>query len=307
MDLHQDHSHHGHGHAPASYGRAFLLGIGLNVALVIVEVTYGVIARSLALVADAGHNLGDVLGLGLSWGAIVLARAKPSKRRTFGFRRSTIVASVANALVLLFVTGGLAWEAIRRFFSPEQPEARTMIGVAIVGVVVNTVAALLFMKDGRKDLNIASAFLHLASDAALALGVAVAGAVILWTGWLWVDPAVSIALAIAILFGTWSLMRKSLNLILDAVPEGIDPEKVRAFLGGLPGVVEVHDLHIWAMSTTQTALTAHLVMPADSREPSFLSNACRELHHKFHIEHATLQVDPQDAPTPCALAPDEIV
>jgi cobalt-zinc-cadmium efflux system protein len=300
---HDRHHHHG----PTAYGRAFVLGIGLNFAFVVVEVTYGVIAHSMALLADAGHNVGDVLGLGLSWGALVLAKLKPSKRRTFGFRRSTIVASAANAMVLLFVTGGLAWESVRRLLSPRQTEARTMISVALVGVVINTVAALLFMKDGKKDLNLGSAFFHLASDAVLALGVAVAGGVIMWTGWHWLDPTVSLAIGIAILFGTWSLMKKSLNLILDAVPEGIDPEKVKTFLGGLPGVVEVHDLHIWAMSTTETALTAHLVMPAHSREPTFLSNACKELHDQFHIEHATLQVDPQEAPSPCALAPDEIV
>jgi cobalt-zinc-cadmium efflux system protein len=303
----EDHHDHHHSHPQKDYGRAFVLGIGLNVAFVAIEVAYGVIAHSMALLADAGHNLGDVLGLGLSWGALVLARVKPSKRRTFGFRRSTIVASAANAMVLLFVTGGLAWESIRRLLSPRPAEARTMISVALIGVVVNTVAALLFMKDGKKDLNLGSAFLHLASDAVLALGVAVAGGIILWSGWSWVDPVVSLLLAFAILFGTWSLMKKSLNLILDAVPEGIDPERVRTFLGALPGVVEVHDLHIWAMSTTETALTAHLVMPASSTEPTFLSSACKQLHDQFHIEHATLQIDPQEAPAPCALAPDEIV
>jgi cobalt-zinc-cadmium efflux system protein len=302
-----DHDHDHHGHAATSVGRAFLVGITLNLAFVGVEVVFGLLAQSMALVADAAHNFGDVLGLGLSWGATALARLKPSSRRTFGFRRSTIVASAANALILLFVTGGLTWESIRRLVEPERPRGLTMIVVAIVGAVVNGVSALLFMRDREKDLNLRSAFLHLASDAALAVGVAIAGGVILLTGWLWVDPLVSIVLALTILGGTWSLMSKSLNLMLDAVPERIDPEAVRAFLGKLPEVVEVHDLHIWAMSTTETALTAHLVMPDARCSPTFLSDACRQLHDRFGIAHSTLQIDPQGAPAPCALASDDVV
>jgi cobalt-zinc-cadmium efflux system protein len=303
---HHDHDHDHHRHAAAeNVGRAFLLGIALNLSFVAVEVVCGLLAHSMALVADAAHNFGDVLGLGLSWGATALARLKPSSRRTFGFRRSTIVASAANALILLFVTGGLTWESIRRLFEPGRPRGLTMIVVAIVGAVVNGVSALLFMRGREKDLNLRSAFLHLASDAALAVGVAIAGGVILLTGWLWVDPLVSIVLALTILLGTWSLMSKSLNLMLDAVPERIDPDEVRAFLGKLPEVVEVHDLHIWAMSTTETALTAHLVMPGAPCSPSFLSDACRQLHDRFGIEHSTLQIDPQEAP--CALAPDDVV
>ncbi|HXX66293.1 MAG TPA: cation diffusion facilitator family transporter [Polyangiaceae bacterium] len=302
------HDHHDHDHhVPASYGRAFVVGISLNLAFVLVEVAAGLVAHSVALVADAGHNLGDVLGLGLSWGATALARVKPSTRRTFGFRRSTIVASVANALILLFVTGGLTWESVRRLIAPGRPHGPTMIAVAIAGAIVNTAAALLFMRGRQDDLNLRSAFLHLSSDAALALGVAVAGGVIMATGWLWLDPLVSIVLALTILAGTWSLMSKSLNLMLDAVPENIDPDRVREFLRTLPGVIEVHDLHIWAMSTTDTALTAHLVMPGNSCEPTFLASACKELHDRFEIDHATLQIDPKEAPAPCALAPDEIV
>jgi cobalt-zinc-cadmium efflux system protein len=303
------HTHDAHDHAvdARSIGRAFVIGIVLNLAFVVVEVVYGALAHSVALIADAGHNFGDVLGLGLSWGATALATLKPSSRRTFGYRRSTIVASVANALILLFVTGGLTWESLRRLLAPQPAQGLTMIVVALVGAAVNATSALLFMKDRAHDLNRRSAFLHLASDAALAVGVAVAGAIILATGWLWLDPAVSIVLAVAILAGTWSLMRKSMNLMLDAVPEAIAPEEVKAFLGALPRVVEVHDLHIWAMSTTETALTAHLVMPGNSCEPTFLAGVCRELHDRFDIDHATLQIDPQEAPAPCALAPDDIV
>jgi cobalt-zinc-cadmium efflux system protein len=294
-------------HAANNYGRAFAIGIALNLSFVVVEIIYGVISRSVALLADAGHNVGDVLGLGLSWGATTLAALKPSQRRTFGFRRTTIVASVTNALILLFVTGGLTWESVRRLISPSPAEGKTMIVVALVGAVINSLSALLFMRGGKCDLNVRSAFLHLASDAVLSLGVSITGGAILLTGWLWLDPAVSIILAITILLGTWSLMRKSMNLMLDAVPEGIDPAQVKAFMSRLPAVVEVHDLHIWAMSTTETALTAHLVMPGNSYKPTFLADTCSELHERFHIHHSTLQIDPEEAPAPCSLAPDEIV
>src|SRR6185312_12107053 len=223
-----DHGHaHGPGHhhhpAPRDYRHAFVVGIGLNLAFVVVETVYGVAAHSVALLADAGHNLGDVLGLGLSWGATLLAGLKPSTRRTFGYRRTTIVASVANALVLLFVTGGLAWESVRRLFDPQPAQGKTMIVVALVGTLVNAASALLFMRGSgeKEDLNVRSAFLHLASDAILSAGVAVTGGIILVTHWLWLDPVVSIVLAITILIGTWSLMKKSLDLMLDAVPEGI--------------------------------------------------------------------------------------
>jgi len=304
MQYHHDNYNH---RAKKTYGTAFVVGIGLNLALVVVEVVFGLLSQSLALVADAGHNLGDVLGLGLSWGAISLAKRKPSKRHTFGLGRGTIIASVANALVLLFVTGGIAWESVRRLVAPEKPQGPVMIAVALVGVGINAASALLFMKDQKSDLNLRSAFVHLTSDALLALGVAVAGGAIMLTGWLWLDPAVSIVLAIIILIGTWSLMRRSMSLMLDAVPEGIDLEKVKGFLAGLPGVVEVHDLHIWAMSTTETALMAHLVMPGSSCEPTFLTKTCDELHKNFGIEHATLQIDPEEAPAPCSLSSDETV
>jgi cobalt-zinc-cadmium efflux system protein len=306
-----DHGHaHGHHHAPEPgqvAGRAFLFGIGLNLAFVGVEVVAGLFAHSLALLADAGHNFGDVLGLGLAWGAAALAQRKPSARRTYGLRRTTIVASVTNALTLLFITGGLAWESVRRLFAPEIVASKVVIVVALVGTVLNAAAAALFVRGREKDMNLRTAFAHLAADAVLSLGVALAGTVVLFTGWSWVDPAMSIVLAVAILVGTWSLMRGSLDLMLDAVPEGIDPDAVRRFLAGLPGVKDIHDLHIWAMSTTETALTAHLVMPHAANAPAFLSDACKAIHERFGIDHSTLQVDPEEAPHPCKLSAEEAV
>jgi cobalt-zinc-cadmium efflux system protein len=308
---HHGHAHHAHGHhhreLSEGKGKAFAIGIGLNLAFVLVEVGAGLFAHSLALLADAGHNFGDVLGLGLAWGAATLAQRKPSTRRTYGLRRTTIVASVTNAVTLLFITGGLAWESVRRLFDPTVVASKVVIAVALAGAVLNLLAALPFLRQRGSDLNIKSAFTHLAADAALSLGVAVAGVVVLFTGWSWVDPATSIVLAITILVGTWSLMRGSLDLMLDAVPEGIDPDAVRRFLGELPGVVQIHDLHIWAMSTTETALTAHLVMPSAAREPTFLAEACKAIHEHFGIDHATLQVDPMEAPHPCKLSADEAV
>jgi len=302
-----DHHHHGHAHGPPGHGRAFALGIGLNLAFVLVEVGSGLYAHSLALLADAGHNFGDVLGLGLAWGAAALAQRKPSVRRTYGLRRGTIVASVTNAVTLLFITGGLAWESVRRLFAPVDVQSKVVIVVALLGTVLNVGAALPFLRGRDKDLNIKSAFSHLAADAALSLGVAVAGCIVLATGWAWVDPAMSIVLAVTILVGTWSLMRGSLDLMLDAVPEGIDPAAVRQFLCRLPGVVEVHDLHIWAMSTTETALTAHVVMPTTAHAPAFLSDACKAIHDEFGIAHTTLQVDHEEAPHPCSLSAEEAV
>ena len=301
------HSHspgHSHAQPPTSFDRAFAVGLALNLAFVVVEIFYGVVSHSVALLSDAGHNFGDVLGLGFSWGATVLATLRPSHRRTFGYRRSTIVASTANALILLFVTGGLAWESIRRLMAPPEAQGKIMIVVALAGAAVNAISALLFFRR-RDDLNIRSAFAHLAADAVLALGVALTGFLIIVTGWLWLDPVMSLILAVTIFVGTWSLMRQSMNLMLDAVPEGIDPAEVKKFLATLPGVVDVHDLHIWGLSTTETALMAHLVMPTSSCKPEFLADACSELHKRFDIDHSTLQIDPDDAPAPCSLASDE--
>ncbi len=308
--MNHDHGHahhHGHGHdhgGSAKRSRAFAIGVALNLGFVIVEVVFGVLSHSMSLVADAGHNLGDVLGLALAWGAASLAQRTPSIRLTYGFRRTTILASLANSVLLVLVTGGIAWESIQRLFHPTEMNGKTVIIVALVGVVVNGTSALLFMKDRQNDLNVRSAFLHLAADAVLALGVALAGGLFLFTGWQWLDPVVSIALSIAILVGTWNLLRSSANLLLDAVPDAIDPEKVRRLLTSLPDVVEVHDLHIWAMSTTETALTAHLLTPSGTFEPRFIGNVCKRLHDEFGIEHATLQVEASDAAQGCRQGPE---
>ena len=306
---HHGHSHGtgGHQHAPANFGRAFAIGIALNLAYVVGEAFYGVLAHSLALLADAGHNFGDVLGLGGAWLATVLGKRRPGGRYTYGLRRSSVLAALGNAIVLLVVTGGIAWEAIRRLPDPEPVGGVIIMAVAAVGILVNGVTALLFMSGRKDDLNIKGAFLHMASDALVALGVVIAGAVIMWTGWLWLDPAASLAVSVIIVIGTWSLLRDSVNLSLDAVPANIDQGKVLAFLNGLPGVAEVHDLHIWGMSTTETALTAHLVRPGAVIDDDMLGHACRELRERFGIGHATLQVENGQGAHPCVLQSDEVV
>jgi cobalt-zinc-cadmium efflux system protein len=302
------HAHgHGHGHAhhvPKSYSGAFLVGICLNVVFVAVEAAYGVAAGSVALVADAAHNLSDVLGLGLAWAAIRLAQRKPSKQRTYGFRKTTVLAALGNSVLLLVAVGGVAREAIGRLREPSSIDGKVVMAVAAVGVVINGVSALLFARGQKGDANLRGAFLHLASDAAVSLGVVVAGLVILRTGWMRLDAIVSLVVSVVILVGTWGLLKQSVNLALDAVPEGIDAEAVNAYLAGLPGVLEVHDLHIWAMSTTETALTAHLVMATNTCEPRFLGDVGKALHEKFLIGHSTLQVEAPEAPDPCHMAPE---
>jgi cobalt-zinc-cadmium efflux system protein len=295
---------HRHGHPPKSYSGAFLVGICLNVVFVVVETAYGISAGSVALVADAAHNLGDVLGLGLAWAAIRLAQRKPSRRRTYGFRKTTVLAALGNSVLLLVAVGGVAREAIGRLQEPSSVNGSVVVGVAAVGVVINGASALLFARGQKGDANVRGAFLHLASDAAVSLGVVVAGLVILRTGWTRLDPIVSLLVSLVILGGTWGLLKQSVNLALDAVPEGIDADAVRAYLEGLPGVLEVHDLHIWAMSTTETALTAHLVMVTNSCEPRFLGDVGKTLHETFAIEHSTLQVEAPEAPDPCRMAPE---
>jgi cobalt-zinc-cadmium efflux system protein len=302
---HAGHSHHHH--APASFGRAFAIGVGLNLTFVIIESIWGVLSHSLALLADAGHNLGDVLGLLLAWGSIVLARRVPTERRTYGLRRSTTLAAMFNAVLLLMGVGAILWEAIGRLRNPAPVAAGTLIWVAAIGIVINTGTALLFAAGRKGDLNIRGAFLHMAADAAVSLGVVLAGFAILATGWLWIDPAVSLLISVVILAGTTGLLRDSFNLALDAVPPGIRVSEVKKFLESLPQVCEVHDLHVWGMSTTETAMTAHLVMPDRQPDDCFYRDAAREMHDRFGIEHVTLQVENGDPDTPCRQAPDHVV
>lgn len=300
------HGHnHGHSHESAGYGRAFAIGAALNLGFVAAEAGFGLVSGSLALVADAGHNLSDVLGLLLAWGASLLVRRRPTLRRTYGLRRTSILAALANAVLLLVAIGAIAWEALRRFGDPGPVAGGTVIGVALVGVAVNGVTALLFMRGQRDDLNLRGAFLHMAADAGVSLGVAIAGVAILTTGWRWLDPLVSLAIVAVIFVGTWGLLRDSVNLALDAVPGEIDTDAVRRYLLNLPTVTDVHDLHIWAMSTTETALTAHLVLPGGHDGDALLARACRELHDRFGIEHSTLQVERGDPAfaCSCSLAP----
>jgi cobalt-zinc-cadmium efflux system protein len=298
---------HHHEHGPRDFNRAFALGVALNTGFVALEVIFGLIAHSLALIADAGHNLSDVLGLLLAWGAALLSKRRPSKTRTYGFRRSSILAALINAVVLLVVTGGVGWEAIQRLSDQREVAGQTVIWVALAGVVVNGATAALFFSGRGHDLNIRGAFLHMAADAGLSLGVALTGLVILATDWRWLDPAASLVISAVILIGTWELLRDSVNLALDAVPEGIDPSAVEIYLGGLPGVTEVHDLHIWAMSTTESALTAHLVIPSGNGGDELLAQTCRELHDRFGIEHATIQIERGDPAHPCRLSPEGVV
>lgn len=300
---------HDHAHLQEAdrTGRAFAIGVSLNLTFVIVELVAGVLGKSVALMSDAAHNFGDVLGLLLAWGALRLARRKPSRRRTYGLRRSTILASLANAILLLVTVGAVSWEAVGRLRTGGAPEGMTMLVVASIGVVINTGSAMLFLRDRAKDANVRAAFLHLAADAAVSLGVVLAGIFILTTGASWIDPMVSILISVVILVGTWTLLRDAANLALDAVPSGIDPDVVRGYLAALPGVRDVHDLHIWAMSTTETALTAHLIMDAESCDPAFLRDVGAALKRDHHIDHATLQVEPPDAPDECAHAAEGVL
>ena len=303
-----DHTHtHGGDARSARLGRAFAAGIALNVAFVIVEVILGLMANSLALVADAMHNLSDVVGLVLAWGASALALRPPSARFTYGFRGSTILAALANAMLLLVVTGGIAWEALHRLKNPGIVNETLMIWVAIAGIVINGVTAWFFMADRKSDLNVRGAYLHMAADAGVSAGVALAGAGMLLTGWLWLDPAVSLVIVATIFVGTWGLLRDSVKLALHAAPESVDPSEVRGYLCALKGVAEVHDLHIWGMSTTETALTAHLVMPAGHPGDDFIAHVVHDIEHRFRIGHVTIQIEMGTSANPCALAPDHVV
>ena len=307
-DHEMEHAGHSHGnaHSPADFGRAFAIGVTANLAYVGVQVIYGLLAHSVALLADAAHNLSDVLGLVLAWGASVLVKRLPTQRFTYGLRKTSVLAALANAGFLLLVTGGIVWEALQRFLHPAPVEGITVVWVAALGIAINGGTALLFMAGRKQDLNIRGAFLHLAADAVVSLGVVLAGLGILYTGWLWLDPVVSLIISGVIVVGTWGLLRDAVRMSLDAVPEGVDMEKVRAYLAGLVGVTEVHDLHVWSMSTTETALTMHLVMPKGHPGDPFIAQVCKDLREKFGIGHVTTQVE-IDPDHPCVLAPANVV
>ena len=304
-DHDHDHHHHGHHHAPTSFGPAFAIGTTLNLGFALVEIGVGFYANSLALISDALHNFSDVVCLLLAWGAAWLCTRAPTASRTYGYRRASILAALANAALLVAATGAILTEAVQRLLAPQPIAAGIVMWVAALGIVINTATALMFMRGRAHDLNLKAAFLHMAGDAVVSLGVVVAALLIGWTGWLWLDPAVSVAVAIVILVATWGLTRNALNLALDAVPAGIDPDAVTSYLAGLPGVIEVHDLHIWAMSTTETALTVHLVRPNAGLDDQLLADAAHELDHRFGIRHATLQVEAGIAE--CRLAPAHVV
>ena len=292
-------SHH---HAPANFDRAFAIGVGLNLAFVVAEAIFGLRAHSLALLADAGHNLSDVLGLALAWAASVLARREPTPRFTYGLRRFSILAAVANAGMLLIAVGAIAIEAIQRFRHPEPVASATVMIVAAIGIVINAGTALGFRRGRDADLNVRGAFLHMIGDAIASAGVVVTGLLLLITGWLWLDPAVSLVLVALITWSTWGLARQSLDLALDAVPAGIDYDAVRELLLSRDGVVEVHDLHIWGMSTTDVALTAHLVRPCGGGEDALLAEVAAQLRTRFGIAHATIQLEQGLAVHSCELA-----
>jgi cobalt-zinc-cadmium efflux system protein len=307
------HDHHAHGHShghvehshvPDNFGAAFAIGAALNTAFVIAELIFGYAANSLALISDAVHNLSDVVTLLLAWGAVWLAQRKPTERHTYGYRRASILAALFNAGLLLVAVGGIVVEAVNRLYAPAAVAGWTVVAVAALGVAINGGTALLFMRGRHGDLNIRGAYLHMAADAGVSLGVVVAALVIMWTGWLWLDPATSLVISAVVFWSGWALARDSVNLALDGVPRGIELAEVRIYLGGLEGVTEVHDLHVWAMSTNETALTAHLVRPG-GHDDSFLHRVCEELAHRFNIHHATLQVE--ISAEVCRLAPEHVV
>ncbi|MBI5319967.1 cation diffusion facilitator family transporter [Bradyrhizobium sp.] len=306
------HSHHGHdhsgghAHAPADFGRAFAVGIALNSAFIVAELVFGWLGNSTALIADAGHNLSDVLGLFVAWGAASLSKRAPDGRFTYGFRGSSILAALFNAVFLLVAVGAIGWESVLRFFNPEPVSGMTVMVVAGIGIVINAATAMMFAKGRKSDINIEGAFLHMAADAAVSLGVVIAAGLILWTGQMWIDPLMSLLICAVIFWSTYGLLRSSVSMSLDAVPAGISAEAVKEFLRKQPGVTQVHDLHIWPISTTETALTCHVVMPAGHPGDRFLIETAHRLAHDFSIGHATLQIEISED-TRCALAPDEVV
>jgi cobalt-zinc-cadmium efflux system protein len=303
--MHGGHGH-SHSHAPPNYGRTFAIATALNVALVAAQVIYGLLANSLALLADAGHNFSDVLGLVMAWAAFAVADWRPSNRFTYRMRAASILSAVFNGVLLLVAVAYLSWEAMHRFLEPQQVATTEVMIVAAIAVIINGVSAWLLSHGSRSDLNMRGAFLHMLADAGVSVAVIVAAAGILLTGWHWLDPAASMLISVVILIGTWRLLRDSLRLALNAAPRDIDPDEVQRFLRSLPEVAEVHDLHIWAMSTTETALTCHLVTPQGHPGDAFLHRVARDLQEKFAIGHATVQIELADGGT-CALQPDNVV
>lgn len=285
------HDHDGHQHAPRDFGRAFAIGVTLNTLFVVVEVVFGLIGNSTALLADAAHNVSDILGLLIAWGAAALTRRPPTARFTYGLRSSSILAALFNAMFLLVAVGAIGWEALHRFVTPQPVASGTIMIVAAVGILINGLTAWLFMSGRKSDINIEGAFLHMAADAAVSAGVVIAGAAILMTGWLWLDPLASLVICAVILWSTWTLLARSVRMSLDAVPDAIDPQAVRTFLTELPGVSDVHDLHIWPIGTTNTALTCHLVMTGGHPGDQFLAQLTHDLDHRFSIDHATVQIE----------------
>lgn len=301
--MHAHHHHdHGHHHAvPKDFGRAFVIAIALNLGFTAVEFVYGFLAQSSALMADAGHNLSDVLGLVLAWGGALLARKVPDSRFTFGLRGSSILAALGNAMFLMIACGAIGWDALRRLADPPEVASVTVMVVAGIGVLVNAASAWLFVKGSRGDLNIRGAFLHLVADAAVSVGVVLAGLAILYTGWNWLDPVTSLLIVLVIVAGTWGLLRESLKLAVNAVPGHVDLAEVADYLRERPGVLDIHDLHVWGMSTTETALTVHLVMPEGPPGDAFLDAVADGLHERFQIGHSTLQVERGDSEHVCLL------
>ena len=301
------HQHdHGHHHSPHGHDRAFAIGTALNLGFVVAEIGFGLLANSMALLADAAHNFGDVLGLLLGWGAAWLARRPPTRRRTYGWGRSSILAALLNATILLIGVGAIGVEAVHRLLAPEPVREGTVILVAAAGILINGATALLFLQGRGHDINVRAQFVHMAADAGVSAGVVLAGLLILLTGWGWLDPAASLAIGVVIVATTWGLLRESIDLAMDAVPGGVAQEAVQDYLASVPGVLEVHDLHIWGLSTTQTALTAHLVCADPSAERT-LHDVRTELRDRFGIGHATLQIENDTDAELCRLRPHDVV
>ncbi len=292
---------HHHHHVVSNHNRSFAIGVALNTLFVIIEASYGFAAQSLALIADAGHNLSDVITLLLAWGASYLATKRPTENQTYGLRKATVLASLLSAALLLVALGGIAWEAIGRLFTPQPVVGKVIIVVAAIGVVINTLTALLFAAGQKHDINIRSAYLHMAADAGISLGVVIAGVAILLTGWLWLDPLISLLIVLVILIGAWRLFKDSIKLSVDVVPPGIDIAAIKEYLTGLDSVSSIHDLHIWALSTSETALTVHLVTTNDLIDNAFLRQVQVYLHDTYDIEHATIQLENNNNEVNCTL------